>query len=60
MDNVTGKPNCLKCTHFAVTWEAAFPRSCKLFGFKTRGMPCDEVFRTTGKTCPSFVERVVT
>jgi hypothetical protein len=47
-------PDCLKCVHFRVTWNAAFPRSCALFGFKCRGLPSLEVLRSTGVQCPSF------
>jgi len=47
-------PNCLKCTFFKVTWDAAFPRSCEIFSIKCSNMPSQEVFRATGANCPSF------
>ncbi|MDR2534950.1 MAG: hypothetical protein LBD29_02820 [Treponema sp.] len=47
-------PDCIKCLHFRVTWEPAYPRSCSLFGIKTRNLPSIEVFRATGRHCPSF------
>ncbi|GHU63221.1 hypothetical protein FACS189445_6460 [Spirochaetia bacterium] len=47
-------PDCLKCVHFKVTWEPAFPRSCEVFGIKSRNLPSIEVFRATGQHCPSF------
>lgn len=47
-------PNCLKCLHFRITWDAAFPRSCLVFGVKTQRMPSMEVFLATGKHCPAF------
>ena len=47
-------PNCLKCLHFRITWEPAFPRSCLVFGIKSRNLPSLEVFGATGKHCPSF------
>ncbi|MDR1315491.1 MAG: hypothetical protein LBK13_01350 [Spirochaetales bacterium] len=47
-------PPCLKCRWFSVTWDPAFPRSCAVFGFKCEVLPSLEVFRATGKHCPSF------
>jgi hypothetical protein len=47
-------PDCLKCVHFRVTWEPAFPRACDLFGVKCRNLPSHEVFVATGRHCPSF------
>ncbi len=47
-------PNCLKCLHFRITWEPAFPRSCLVFGIKSAQIPSLEVFAATGKHCPSF------
>ncbi|MDR1929900.1 MAG: hypothetical protein LBQ44_04635 [Treponema sp.] len=48
-------PNCLKCAHFRITWDPAFPRACEVFGFKGQNMPSAEVIRSTGKPCPAFV-----
>lgn len=48
-------PNCLKCAHFKVSWDPQFPRSCVIFGIKTRFLPSTEVFKATGYHCPSFV-----
>jgi hypothetical protein len=50
-------PDCLKCVHFRVTWEPAFPRSCGVFGIKSRNLPSVEVFRATGSHCPAFQAR---
>lgn len=47
-------PNCLKCVHFKITWDPDFPRSCGIFSIKCRGLPSHEVFRATGRNCPSF------
>ena len=47
-------PDCLKCRHFKITWEPAFPRACLLFGVKCRTMPSTEVFLSTGKHCFAF------
>ena len=47
-------PNCLKCVHFRITWEPAFPRSCTVFGVKCANLPSLEVYAATGRHCPSF------
>ncbi|MCL1931710.1 MAG: hypothetical protein FWF55_07830 [Treponema sp.] len=49
--------NCLKCVHYKVSWDPAFPHSCTVFGIKSRFMPALEVFRAAGNNCPSFHER---
>ena len=54
MDNKA--PNCLKCTHFYITWDLSFPKGCKMFGIKTVQLPSWEVRKNTGKNCPSFVK----
>ncbi|MDR2537451.1 MAG: hypothetical protein LBC46_04000 [Treponema sp.] len=50
-------PTCLKCAHFKITWEPALPRSCLMFGIKSRNLPSYEVFRATGKHCPAFQDK---
>jgi hypothetical protein len=57
MSTIPQNPNCLKCLHFAVTWDTAFPRSCTLFGFKSRGMPSVEIWKSTGNRCPAYEEK---
>jgi len=47
-------PSCTWCRWFAVTWDAAFPHSCSLFGIKCRELPSLEVYRSTGTHCPAF------
>lgn len=47
-------PNCLKCVHFRITWEPAFPRACQVFGVKCKALPSLEVYAATGRHCPSF------
>jgi len=38
--------DCIKCAHFKITWIKAQPYGCKLFGFKSKGLPSVEVFNT--------------
>jgi hypothetical protein len=47
-------PNCLKCSHFRITWDTVFPRACDMFSIKCANLPSHEVFRATGANCPSF------
>ena len=47
-------PNCLQCRHFIVTWDARFPRGCRVFGVKSRKLPSLVVFENTGRHCPTF------
>ena len=56
MDNK--KIDCYKCKYFAVTWEPQFPKSCLLFGFKTRQQPSVEVFNSSGALCEGFEEKI--
>ncbi|SFL10665.1 hypothetical protein SAMN03159341_103237 [Paenibacillus sp. 1_12] len=46
--------NCIKCVHYYVTWDPAFPRGCKAFGFKTAEMPSTLVKRSSGHPCLKF------
>ncbi|MFW5747715.1 MAG: hypothetical protein ACOCX6_02840, partial [bacterium] len=47
-------PNCLKCRYFSVSWDSRYPRSCAVFGIKSKRLPSLEVFRATGRHCPAF------
>jgi len=47
-------PDCLKCINFRVSWDPHFPRSCTVFGVKSRELPSVEVFRATGRHCPAY------
>ncbi|HAE21453.1 MAG TPA: hypothetical protein DCG47_03895 [Spirochaetaceae bacterium] len=47
-------PNCLRCAHFYVTWDPAFPRGCRQFEIVCRALPSQEVYAATGRHCPSF------
>ncbi|MDR0721046.1 MAG: hypothetical protein LBF78_15555 [Treponema sp.] len=50
-------PDCLQCKHFKVTWEPAFPRSCLVFGIKSRNLPSMEVFLSAGRHCFCFEKK---
>ncbi|TYP68075.1 uracil-DNA glycosylase [Paenibacillus methanolicus] len=46
--------DCMKCRHYYVTWDPAFPRGCRAFGFKTRALPSQTVLSSSGKACMNF------
>ena len=46
--------NCFECRHFVVTWDAAAPRGCRAFGFKSQRMPAMVVLADSGKPCTLF------
>ena len=45
---------CLRCLWYAVSWDPAFPHSCRQFGIKSRELPSVSVLRNTGQPCPSW------
>ena len=51
--------DCLKCKHFAVTWEPKHPKSCKLYGFKSTTLPSVAVFKSTGSECLGFEKKTI-
>lgn len=51
--------NCLKCKYYIVTWDARYPRGCKLFEFKGTIMPSIMVYKSTGVQCQNFIRRHV-
>lgn len=51
------EPNCKNCIHFFITLDERKPRACKVFNIKGRNMPCIDVKRFTGYTCPVFEAR---
>ncbi|HIJ58989.1 MAG TPA: uracil-DNA glycosylase [Nitrospirae bacterium] len=53
------KIDCFKCIYFFITYDANFPYGCKLMGFKSKKLPCKEVFTTSGEECKGFQEKTV-
>ncbi|MEK6714138.1 MAG: uracil-DNA glycosylase [Nitrospirota bacterium] len=51
--------DCYKCKHFYVTWDQSFPRGCKAMGFKSKEMPSDVVFQSSGMECMRFEEKEI-
>ena len=51
---VNEKVNCYKCKYYYVTWDAAFPKGCKFYEFKSLNLPSILVKQSTGLNCASF------
>ncbi len=58
MSEEAKRPLCLRCEHFKITYEPAYPNSCLVFGIKSREMPSAVVLRNTGQACPAYKERL--
>ncbi|MGX8796486.1 uracil-DNA glycosylase [Fusibacter sp. JL298sf-3] len=46
--------DCRKCLYFYVTWDPNRPMGCKAFGFKSRALPSQIVFRSSGEPCKAY------
>lgn len=51
---MTSSPDCLRCRHFAITWERQHPRACKAYGFKSVLLPSLVVLRESGQPCSLY------
>ena len=54
---VNEKINCYKCTYYYITWNPAFPKGCKLYGFKSLNMPSILVKQSSGLSCGKFTPK---
>jgi hypothetical protein len=56
---VTGnrKTNCFTCKHFYLTWDKQYPRGRKVMGFKSKEMPSQVVFRSSGLGCAIYEKK---
>jgi hypothetical protein len=48
------KINCCKCNYYYITWDPAFPKGCKLYGFKSLNLPSILVKQSSGLPCAKF------
>lgn len=51
------EPDCLRCQHYFITWDPAFPYGCRAMDFKSRRKPQLDVFESSGSPCLRFVLR---
>ncbi|MDP2143767.1 MAG: hypothetical protein Q8J80_06495 [Gallionella sp.] len=50
-------PNCHRCQHYHITWDASFPYGCRAMDFKSRRKPQLDVLESSGSPCLRFVPR---
>lgn len=46
--------NCRRCIYYFVTWEPNQPHGCKAYGFKSKLIPSQVVFNSSGIECAHF------
>ncbi len=49
--------DCFKCKHYYVTWDAKFPRGCKVYEVKSASVPSLVVAQATREGCTAFEEK---
>ena len=49
--------SCLKCEYYHITWQSGHRHGCKLFGFKSKQLPSDAVYESSGMPCHGFKEK---
>lgn len=53
-------PNCTRCAHYFITFDARFPYGCRAMNFKSKQLPQHEVRDATGTGCLAFRARPTT
>ena len=51
------RPNCFACRNFFITHEPARPYGCRAMGFKSKKMPSQVVFDSSGMECQLFEKK---
>ncbi len=51
------EPDCLRCRHYYITWDATFPYGCRAMDFKSRRKPQLDVQESSGCPCLQFAPR---
>jgi hypothetical protein len=54
MADQSSRPDCLHCSHYFVTWDAAQPRGCRAYEFKSLDLPSEVVLASSGDPCQLF------
>jgi len=54
---INEKINCCKCVYYYITWDRAFPKGCKLYGFKSLNLPSILVKQSSGLSCGKFTPK---
>ncbi|MCX8043917.1 MAG: uracil-DNA glycosylase [Desulfobacterota bacterium] len=48
---------CHRCRFFYITYDARYPYGCRALGFKSRHLPMEEVYRSSGIPCLYFKKK---
>ena len=52
------KPNCIKCKHYFITFDADAPKGCRIYGIKSSSMPTTIIKQANnGMDCIGFIEK---
>ena len=51
------KINCWKCRFFQISWSPKMPYTCRLYGIKSKTLPCLEVLSADGRKCRGFLRK---
>lgn len=54
----TWRIDCKKCKFYYITWDPKNPLGCKRFSFKSRLMPSEVVYRSSGEPCKGFDPKI--
>lgn len=55
--NPPNRPNCFGCRNFFITHEPAHPYGCRAMGFKTKKMPSQVVYESSGMECQLYLKK---
>jgi hypothetical protein len=55
--NPQNRPNCFGCRNFFITHEPSHPYGCRAMGFKSKNIPSQVVFESSGMECQLYVKK---
>lgn len=53
-----GRPNCIQCIHYYVTYNPVNPYGCRAMGFKSSQNPALLVYTSSGIECQVFKKKI--
>ncbi len=51
--------HCHGCKHYYITWDKNFPNGCRIMNFKSKVLPCINVYKNSGMNCLKFEQKQV-
>jgi hypothetical protein len=49
--------DCLQCAYYFITYDVSFPYGCRAMNFKSKQLPCKEVFEASKAHCMMYVKK---